>query len=77
MTTGHVNDLAVIIDQIRIAVTITASPMKSVHSSKPLLDVTVTHTFSDISDMNPKNRLASCGCICNSPPPDRFRNNQL
>ena len=37
---------------------IAASPMKSIHSSKPLLEVTITDVFSDISEMNPKNRFA-------------------
>ena len=38
-----------------------ASPRKSAHSSKPLLDVIISEVYSDIEDTNPKNRFASAG----------------
>lgn len=37
-----------------MAIVIVASPKKSVHSSKPLLDVIITDVFSVIAEMNPK-----------------------
>lgn len=45
----------------RIAVVIVASPRKSAHSSKPLLDVIISDVFSDMEDTNPKKRFASVG----------------
>ena len=44
-----------------MAVVMVASPRKSAHSSKPLLDVMISEVFSDMEDTNPKNRFASVG----------------
>ena len=45
----------------RIAVVKVASPRKSAHSSKPLLDVIISEVFSNMEDTKPKNRFASAG----------------
>jgi len=41
----------------RIAVVITSSPKKPLHSLKPLLDVIISDVFSCIAAINVKNRL--------------------
>lgn len=44
-----------------MAVVIVASPRKSAHSSKPLLEVIMREVLSLMAEMNPKKRLASAG----------------
>ena len=44
-----------------MAVVIVASPRKSTHSSKPLLDVIIREVFSGHGGNKPKNRFASAG----------------
>ena len=44
-----------------VAVVMVASPRKSAHSSKPLLEVIMREVLSLIAEMKPKNRLASAG----------------
>ena len=47
--------------QSRMAVVMVASPRKSAHPSKPLLEVIIREVLSLMAEMKPKNRLASAG----------------